>query len=88
MSRLRLAVLDFVREEIAATGCAPSYREIQRRFGRRSPSSAHAAVSSLVEDGLLIRVPGRDRGLRLPGADLRAVPTESLRAELARREAE
>jgi SOS-response transcriptional repressor LexA len=87
MSPLRLEVLDFVREELAATGCAPSYRAIQRRFGMGSPSNAHAAVSRLVEAGLLVRSPGRDRGLRLPGADLRAVPSESLRAELARREA-
>ncbi|HYD12706.1 MAG TPA: hypothetical protein VEC11_07650 [Allosphingosinicella sp.] len=82
-----LQLLTFIRGRIERTGVAPSYREMMSELGMRSNSGVFLMVARLVEAGHLVRVPGRHRGLRLPGVDLRSVPTHRLRAELARREA-
>ncbi len=85
MTPLELKTLDYVREEIAGTGIAPSVREIARRVGS-GVNSAHSALTRLVEAGYLIRRPHRERGLSLADTvDLRGVPTDLMRAELGRR---
>src|SRR5690606_2239659 len=71
----RAAVLDFLRRELAG-GRAPSLAEIADEFGFSSRNAAQKHVQALVADGLLEQVPGRTRGLRLPGggADLQPLP--------------
>lgn len=79
-------VLDFVRERIAVTGFGPSIVEIGRHLGCKGKSHPHTIVDRLVDEGYLKRIPNRARGLRLADTpDLRAAPTDALRAELARR---
>lgn len=67
----RAAVLAFLRQELAA-GRAPSLAEIASAFGFASRNAAQKHVQALVADRLLEQLPGRKRGLRLPGgmADL------------------
>jgi repressor LexA len=62
----RAAVLAFLREALAA-GHAPSLAEIAEAFGFASRNAAQKHVQALVAEGLLEQVPGRKRGLRLPG---------------------
>lgn len=62
----RAAVLAFLRGELAA-GRAPSLAEIAEAFGFASRNAAQKHVQALVAEGLLEQVPGRKRGLRLPG---------------------
>lgn len=71
----RAAVLEFLRRELAA-GRAPSLAEIAEAFGFSSRNAAQKHVQALVGDGLLEQLPGRKRGLRLPGgsADLLPLP--------------
>lgn len=79
---------DFIRDELAAAGVAPSYQEIARYLGLASKGSAHRIVDRLIDEGKLVRggAPGAARKLRLPDApDLTVVPTEALQAELMRR---
>ena len=67
----RAAVLAFLRQELAA-GRVPSLAEIASAFGFASRNAAQKHVQALVADRLLEQLPGRKRGLRLPGgmADL------------------
>jgi len=79
-------VLDFVRVQIAVAGFAPTIREIGAHLGVKGRAPAHQIVDRLVREGHLNRLPHRERGLRLADTpDLRAAPTDALRAELARR---
>ena len=71
----RAAVLAFLRQQLAA-GRAPSLAEIAEAFGFASRNAAQKHVQALLAEGLLEQVPGRKRGLRLPGgvADLLSLP--------------
>lgn len=66
LSPQRAAVLAFLRQELAL-GHAPSLAEIAAEFGFASRNAAQKHVQALVADGLLELLPGRKRGLRLPG---------------------
>jgi SOS-response transcriptional repressor LexA len=81
-----LRLLDFIRARIDAAGLPPTYSEMLAHMGLRGRGVVHAMVDGLVKDGLLVRRPGRPRGLRLPNLpDLAGVPTSRLEAELRRR---
>jgi repressor LexA len=71
----RAAVLAYLRAELAA-GRAPSLAEIALAFGFASRNAAQKHVQALLADGLIEQLPGRKRGLRLPGgnADLLPLP--------------
>ena len=68
-------MLAFLRQQLAA-GRAPSLAEIAEAFGFASRNAAQKHVQALLAEGLLEQVPGRKRGLRLPGgvADLLSLP--------------
>ena len=86
MTPLEQRALDYVREHIARAGFAPSVRETGERIGLRSSNGAHRVLSSLVAQGLLRKTGSGARNLALADQpDLQAVPTDLLRAELARR---
>jgi len=63
----RERVFRFVRQRLLS-GRPPTVREVQARFGFRSPQTAREHLERLVRDGLLAKEPGRARGYRLPGA--------------------
>ncbi|HEX8224496.1 MAG TPA: hypothetical protein VF605_11830 [Allosphingosinicella sp.] len=85
MTPEQLRLLDFIREQIADNGLAPSYPEMERLLGR-SRSSIHRLVTGLVHKGLLIRHRNQARGLTLPNeANIAGIPTDRLEAELRRR---
>lgn len=69
----RAAVLAYLRGELAA-GRAPSLAEIALAFGFASRNAAQKHVQALVADGLLEQMPGRKRGLRLPGGSADLLP--------------
>lgn len=77
--------LAFIRDQLDTTGVAPTYEAMAAHLGVSSKGRAHDLVTRLVDQGLLVRIPGLRRGLRLAGADLRAASTADLRAELTRR---
>lgn len=87
MTRRQLDALDFVRETIARSGVSPTLSEIAVHIGLgpKSKGTAHRHVERLVDDGYLIRTGSFKRSLRLPAPSLQSVPTDLLRAELARR---
>ena len=85
MTETQLKCLEFVRERIQRDGVAPTYPQIADHLGIKSRSSISAMVQRLVRDGHLVKTRSGHRNLRLPGADLAAVPTDDLRAELERR---
>ncbi len=59
------SILEFLEERVANGEAPPTYREICRRFGYRSPKAAADHVAALERKGLLNRDKGRSRGLRL-----------------------
>ncbi len=69
----RRRVYRWVRDRLLA-GAPPTVREVQERFGFRAVETARAHLEALVREGLLVKVPGRARGYRLPGAPPRLVP--------------
>lgn len=78
--------LEFIRAKIERDGASPSYREIREAIGISSVSLIVSIVDALVKDGYLRRLGhGRPRSLVLAGANLRAVETVDLLAELERR---
>lgn len=59
------SILEFLEERFANGEAPPTYREICRRFGYRSPKAAADHVAALEKKGFLIREKGCARGLRL-----------------------
>jgi hypothetical protein len=85
MTAYQLKVLEFVRERIARTAISPTIREIREACGG-GLAGVQSAISSLIEQGQLTRIPLRKRGLGLAKViDLRAASTAAMHAELARR---
>src|SRR4249919_867693 len=62
------AVLDFVRERIAVDAMPPTLAEIAREFGFRQARGAAKHLLALEARGHLTLLPGKARGIRLPGA--------------------
>jgi repressor LexA len=69
------AVLDFVRERIAADGLPPTLAEIAQAFGFRQARAAGKHLLALEAKGCLTLLPGKARGIRLPGAAMQAART-------------
>lgn len=67
------AVFEFVKNSIE-DGYSPSIRDICEYFDMKSTSTAHRAVSKLIELGLLEKDSGKNRSLRLPGKNGMRVP--------------
>ncbi|MDB6164044.1 MAG: transcriptional repressor, LexA family [Xanthomonadaceae bacterium] len=61
------AILTFVRERIAADGMPPTWAEIARAFGFRQTRAAQKHLQALEAKGYLTLLPGKARGIRLPG---------------------
>lgn len=59
------SVFRFLEEVIDSGEPAPTYREICRRFGYRSPKAAADHVAALERKGLVSRTKGCARGLRI-----------------------
>ncbi len=62
------AILDFVRERIAADGLPPTWAEIASAFGFRQTRAAQKHLQALAAKGHLTLLPGKARGIRLPEA--------------------
>ncbi len=60
-------VLEFVESRMAAGETAPTYREICKRLGYRSPKAAADHVAALQRKGYLIRERGQARAIKLTG---------------------
>ena len=85
MSPLQLKLLDWVRP-LLQEGLSPTLQQIADGLELSNKSRAHGLVASLIASGHLTRVPNKPRSLALAGVpDLRAAPSDFLRAELARR---
>ncbi len=87
MSPIQKTTLDFVTLYFEEHGISPPIRTIASHLGHRHPGHAHKIVSSLAEYGYLKKLPDKT-GKYEPAtlAGLAAIPTERLRAELAKRE--
>jgi SOS-response transcriptional repressor LexA len=93
MTEAELRTLDAIRAHVARTRLVPTVRELMRTLGHASPQTAHTHINSLIEQGMLMRVPpskrrtSRERGYRLGGqmALAQIFTTEELIAELERR---
>jgi repressor LexA len=72
------AILDFVRERIAADGMPPTLAEIARAFGFRQARAAAKHLLALEAKGHLTLLPGKARGIRLPGTTQRTARNEAL----------
>ncbi|MHB8255200.1 MAG: transcriptional repressor LexA [Acidiferrobacter sp.] len=59
-------ILDWIREQIDATGRPPTRAEIATALGFRSINAAEEHVRALARKGMLILTPGTSRGIRLP----------------------
>ena len=62
------AILDFVRGRIATEGLPPTWAEIATAFGFRQTRAAQKHLQALEAKGYLTLLPGKARGIRLPGA--------------------
>jgi repressor LexA len=77
------AILDFVRERIAADGLPPTWAEIARAFGFRQTRAAQKHLQALEAKGYLTLLPGKARGIRLSSlARLPAVQRDEDQVEL------
>ncbi|MEU7484254.1 MarR family transcriptional regulator [Streptomyces sp. NPDC042319] len=65
LSERQERMLACIREWIAEHGEAPTVREIGRRVGLSSPSSALYQLRQLEEHGLIVRTGERTRSYRL-----------------------
>lgn len=74
------AILDFVRERIAVDGLPPTWAEIARAFGFRQTRAAQKHLQAIAAKGYLTLLPGKARGIRLPG---RGLPGAGIKARAA-----
>jgi repressor LexA len=58
-------ILDFLQQQQAETGVMPTFQEIARRFGFRSPNAVTSHVRLLRKKGALGGEPGKARALRV-----------------------
>ena len=63
LSERQQQVLEYIREITTGRGYPPSVREIGEAVGLSSPSSVHAHLSTLVEQGYLKRDPSKPRAI-------------------------
>lgn len=63
LSERQQQVLEYIRETAIDRGYPPSVREIGEAIGLSSPSSVHAHLSTLVEEGYLKRDPSKPRAI-------------------------
>lgn len=87
MTPLMLRTLDFIKKYHAQHRLMPTLDEICEGVSIASRGGAHKVVYRLIEAGELVRTSAGRRNIALPSAELNHIPTETLRAELARREA-
>lgn len=73
------AILDFVRERIDVHGLPPTWAEIARAFGFRQTRAAQKHLQALAAKGYLTLLPGKARGIRLPGTGRSASRDEQVR---------
>ena len=59
-------ILEFIRKCIDREGVSPTYREIARHFGYRSPKGAFDHVRALEKKGYVTRRPRLSRGIGIP----------------------
>lgn len=69
------SVYDYIERTIRENGYSPSVREIREALGFASTSTVHMYLERLEERGLLHKVSGKSRTLRL-GTDGESVPTK------------
>lgn len=67
LSPKRRAILEYIESFVQENGYAPSVREIGDAVGLRSPSTVHAHLRILEENGYLQKSKGKTRTLSLPG---------------------
>jgi len=76
------AILDFVRERIAADGLPPTWAEIARAFGFRQTRAAQKHLQALEAKGYLTLLPGKARGIRLSALGQPRTPPRDDEVEL------
>lgn len=65
MSDLNAETMQALRDFIGEHGYPPSIRELGELLGLSSPMSVHERLLACERDGLIERVPGRPRAIRL-----------------------
>jgi hypothetical protein len=65
LTPVRIAILDFIRDHVAAHGYPPSVREIGDAVGLASTSSVHHQLCRLEKIGVLARTDRRSRAICL-----------------------
>jgi repressor LexA len=78
MTPTRQALLDYLRQHIAAHGYPPSQLQIARALGLKQNRSARLHLEALAREGHVELVPGQARGIRLlqpgPSFEMLQVP--------------
>lgn len=65
VSNKRQEIYEYIKRKIKEDGYPPSTREICCAVNLSSPATVHSHIKRLVEQGLLEKVPGKNRALRL-----------------------
>ncbi|MDG2526910.1 transcriptional repressor LexA [Stenotrophomonas sp. HITSZ_GD] len=87
LTETQQAILAMIAERIEGEGVPPSQTEIARAFGFKGVRAAQYHLEALEQAGVIRRVPGQARGIRLvaPAAEAAAPPSaandETLRAD-------
>ena len=66
LSEKQQEIFSYIQTTIKQEGFPPSVREIGRAVGLRSPSTVHAHLLVLKENGYIDRVDGKTRAIRIP----------------------
>lgn len=63
-------ILDFIRQQIQASGSAPTLREIAQAIGVSSLATVHEHLTALEDKGLIKRKSGKNRAISLVQEDV------------------
>lgn len=70
----QLAIAAFLESEVRERGIMPTHREIAERFGFASQNSVRSHLKLMEKKGMLARLPGKARGLRLSPNHFQGIP--------------
>ncbi len=70
----QLDIAAFLESEVRESGIMPTHREIAERFGFASQNSVRSHLKLMEKKGMLARLPGKARGLRLSPNHSQGIP--------------
>lgn len=72
------ALYQYIKASLQESPVSPSYQDMQDHLGVKSKHTIHVLVKALEERGLIVRLRGKARSIRLAGGDMTSAAESAL----------